>query len=432
MFTRWFPRGSFRFTVATNTISQLVGRVISVASMAIVSFLIAQQFGPDGYGDFVKITTYAAFFYTLADFGLNAVYVQRSVAADQATTRARLWQTLFGLRLVMGVALMSVAYLLLFFLPGSSDQGYTPLVRFGIVLLTPVLLAQTTTTTANAWFQKMLRYDLATLAQNAGSAVMLITAVALFLLFPIQGAIIGVIALMFGSVVTASVSLYFVRKTKGTVKPIIRWPSMRDDFRRALPLGLTLVFNLIYFHADSVILTLTRSTHEVGIYGLAYKVFELPLVLPIFFMNAVYPLLLQAYSQGKEQSANIFWRSMAFLLVSSIIIAFGLWIAAPLVVFIRPDFAESIVPLRVLLLGLPVFFVSAHLMWVLVAQKKPWQLLAIHTVSMGANVGLNMLLTPSYGYMAAAWITIVTELCILVASVIVVFQNRAWDRRGET
>lgn len=430
MFTRWFPHGSARLVVAKNTLSQAVGRGVSVISMAIVSFMLANRFGPEGYGDFVKITTYAVFFYTLCDFGLNAIYVQRSTETSHATLHVRLWQRLFGLRLVMSVLLIVVALTLLQFLPGDMKQGYTPLVRLGIWLLMPILIAQMTTTTTNAWFQKLLRYDLATVAQNAGSIIMLAAAIMLFISSSFNGAIVGVIAVLSGSLVTASVALYFVRQTRGVITPIIRWPSMIEDVRLALPLGLTLIFNLIYFHSDSVILTLTRSTHEVGIYGLAYKVFELPLVLPIFFMNAVYPLLLKA-STKTNQAQGIFWKSVVLLLISSVAITCVLWILAPFLTIIRPDFVESIIPLRILLLSLPIFFVSALLMWVLIAQKKQWQLLSIHTITMIGNLILNILLIPIYGYMAAAWNTVISELLILIVSVVVVFRSGKYNTKGK-
>jgi len=430
MFARWLSPHSLRLIVATNTISQLAGRAVSVLSMAIISFMIAKRFGPEGYGDFVKITTYAAFFYTLSDFGLNAVYVQRAVGTSEQPLRIRLWQSLFGLRVMMGTVLIAIALSLLWFLPGSSAQGYTPLVQLGIILLSPVLLAHATTTTTNAWFQRLLRYDLATAAQNAGSLVMLVVALVLFLVSTVNGAIVGVAALLLGSGVTALTALYFVRQTHGVISPIIQWHSMVNDLRRALPLGLTLVFNLIYFHSDSVVLTVARSTHEVGIYGLAYKVFELPLVLPIFFMNAVYPVLLQAHTQSTKHAQNIFWQSSAFLLVSSFVIAMILWGAAPLLILVRPDFVESILPLRVLLLGLPIFFVSALFMWVLIAQNKQWQLLTIHAVTMVVNIALNILLIPKYGYMAAAWNTVCSELLILIVSGMVVFRTRLFATKG--
>ena len=61
-----------------NTGSQVAGRAISALTTLGITILIARAFGTGGYGDFVKITTFVAFFYLLADFGFNAIFLQRS------------------------------------------------------------------------------------------------------------------------------------------------------------------------------------------------------------------------------------------------------------------------------------------------------------------------------------------------------------------
>lgn len=420
MFRRVFPLGSLRHSVASNTVSQMIGRLVSTVMMTGVSLLIAQRFGPRGYGDFVKITTFVGFFYLFADFGLNAVYIQDVVHTVRAFGDIKAWRRLLGLRIVVSFFLVCTAFIILLFLPHGKEQGYTPIVRFGILLLIPAIIAQAITTTTNALFQQKLRYDLSMIAQNAGSVSMMVLAAVLVWLTRINGAYLGVLSIGLGSFVTAVIALRLVRQQHVGISPVFQVRSMIHDIMSAFPLGMTLILNLVYFHSDSVVLTLTRSTGEVGIYGLAYKVFELPLVFPLFFMNAVYPLLLQA-GHKRKNSNMMFWRSFIILLVSSVVTTVGLWISAPLLTFVRPDFAESIAPLRVLILGLPVFFVSSLFMWVLIAQRKQWRLLAIHGVAMAVNMTLNIMYIPKYGYMAAAWITTFSELCVLLATGYFVF-----------
>lgn len=410
-----FPKGSLQRIVAGNTVSQLVGRIVSSFAIIVVSILIARQFGPDGYGDFVKITTYVSFFYLLADFGLNAVYLQKTAKKGirHRSFSSNSWQLLFGLRIVVSIALVLVSIIILSFFPQGFGQGYTPLVRLGIMLLVPVIIAQAITTTTNALFQKMLRYDLSTKAQNVGSFFLLVTALLLSRFSKIDGSMLGVASVFIGSVVTACVGLFLVRQKLGVVRPIFSLSVFASLLQESAPLGFALIFNLIYFHADSVILALTRSTQEVGIYGLAYKIFELALVVPIFFMNSIYPLLLESQHKSGFGQKKIFNTSFIFLLVSSVCIVVGLWTLAPLVVFVRPDFFASIAPLRVLILGLPVFFVSALFMWFIIAQKQQGVLLYIHGIAMLGNIMCNILFVPTHGYMASAWITIGSEVFIL-------------------
>lgn len=413
-----FPKGSLRRVVAGNTVSQIAGRIISSFTTVVVSIIIARQFGPEGYGDFVKITTYLGFFYLFADFGLNAAYLQhtaRKIVRPESFL-SESWQMLFGLRLVISCFLVFVALCILSLFPSGLSQGYTPLVRLGIMVLAPVIIAQAITTTTNALFQKILRYDLSTSAQNIGSFFLLTTALLLSRLSTVNGPMLGVVAVFVGSVATAVVALYLVSVRIGSIRPKFSSSGFLTLLCESTPLGLALIFNLIYFHSDSIVLALTRSTQEVGIYGLAYKVFELPLVIPIFFMNSIYPLLLEPHNKHGVSSKKIFDMSFIFLFFSSLIIAGIVWVIAPLVVYVRPDFVASIEPLRVLLVGLPIFFVSALFMWFIIAQKQQRVLLMIHGIAMLANIICNIALVPAYGYMASAWVTIGSEFFVLIVT----------------
>jgi O-antigen/teichoic acid export membrane protein len=307
-----------------------------------------------------------------------------------------------------------MAYTVLLILPQGSTQGYTTLVRTGIILFTPSIVFQALTTTGNALFQKYLRYDLSTIAVIAGSLVSLVlVGVITSIPFTSQSILYATSALLVGGAVTAGVALSLTRKLERVVHSTLSPPRLWSLFYASIPLGLTLLFNLVYFRIDSIILTVTRSTAEVGVYGLAYKVFELPLILPTFFMNSLYPILL-------GQSSGVFKKtirtSAVILFFSSLVIAGALWVCAPLVTVIKTDFFASISALRVLLLGLPFFFLSSLTMWILIAQKKQNILAGIYGVSMVVNICLNYFFIPTFGYMAAAWITVASEALVLLLS----------------
>jgi len=391
--------------IAVNTLSQLMGRGISALAMFIVTLIVARQFGAAGYGDFVKVTTYAAFFYLIADFGINAIFLQHDERKN--------WPALVTLRFIGSAGLIILSLIILALLPRAANAGYTPMVRLGILLFSPTILLQGVITTANALFQKHLRYDLATWAIFFGS----LTTIVLLLTTTNLLTVIGAVAI--GTLVTAASSFLFASRLVGHVRFASTIGQMKRLLVPAIPLGVTLLFNLVYFRADSVVITLTRPTAEVGVYGLAYKVFELVLVFPTFFMNAVYPLMLKRHETFKK----IFVSSFIFLLVTSLVVLGALWFMAPLLTRIKSDFAASVPALRVLSLSLPLFFVTSATMWALIALKKQSALAVIYGVSMIVNVAGNILLVPAYGFMAAAWLTVISEGLVLVLSGIILYKK---------
>ncbi|MEK7129598.1 MAG: oligosaccharide flippase family protein, partial [Patescibacteria group bacterium] len=272
---------SVKKIVAINTVSQLIGKLIGAGTSFVVAFLLARRLGAEGYGDFTKITTFVAPFFLLADFGLNAIFLQKK--DDKGW-----WAHLLGLRVAGSTILIFLALAILAFLPHGTNQGYTALVRLGIVLFVPAILFQALITTSNALFQKHLRYSMATIAIAAGSFVTIL------LVLPLStGVLAATLAVLVGTSVTAAISLVLVKRHTLLSVALSR-QSVTGLLVPSIPLGITLLFNLVYFRADNYIITLSRPTVEVGVYGLAYKVFEVALVVPTFFMNAVYPLLLSA------------------------------------------------------------------------------------------------------------------------------------------
>ncbi len=413
-----------RRIIVQNTLAQVLAKAIGAAATFGITVVIAQRFGPSGYGDFIKITTYVAFFYLLVDFGINAVFLQKDSP----------FGVLLGLRLIFSVILAGVAMGLLFLLPQGTSQGYTPFVRMGIILFIPSIFFQSLTTTANALFQKHLRYDRATIGVAAGSLVALLS-VWFLAAGTVQdkGIVFSVVALLAGSAVTAVVSLLLGQPFRIGDHISFDKQKLWSLFQASIPLGVTLVFNLVYFRIDSVFLTLTRETNEVGFYGLAYKIFELPLVFPTFFMNAVYPIMLRGMKGNDPHGymRRMLFRAFVLLCASSLFLLLVFWMAAPLLVFIRSEFVMSIPAVRVLSLGLPFFFLSSLTMWGLIALRKQVLLAALYGGIMVLTIFLDALLIPPYGYMAAAWITVASEGIILLASGLFLVHALWFDRKDK-
>lgn len=401
-------------TIALNTIAQIAGKIISGGTTFLVSIILARSLGVEGYGDFTKITTYIAFFYLFCDFGLNAAYLQ----LVSKTNEQQIKNTLFTTRLLIGLVMMFITLAITALLPGTDTQGYSMVVKMGIILFVPSILFQSMITTTNVLFQERLRYDYATYAITAGSVVTLISLYIGSKLFLPTAFLFGsVFALLSGSAATAAVALLFVKQFTITLHLVWNVNVMKQLLLLALPLGLTLLSNVVYFHADSVILTISRSTAEVGVYGLAYKLFEVLLVIPTFFMNTMFPLFIAAKkSENTKQLKHQINTSGVLLVGTAVLFSISGWILAPYISLIRPEFLPSVLPLRMLLLGLPIFYLTSLFMWVLIVERKQKQLLSIYLSSMILNIGANIVLIPQYGYMAAALITIISESFVLLCS----------------
>lgn len=399
-------------TVILNTFFQLLGKGVTGLVSFAISILLASQLGLTGYGDYTKITTFVAFFWLLSDFGVNALYVK----TDTSDTHNS-FGSLLALRLLFSAVLITAASGISLLLPSSDTNGYPWFIKTGIMLYSITILFQSMTMSANALFQKNLRYDLSVWASVSGSIVSLVGLLCISKVFLVsQNVLSSLLIMITGIAITSCVSLYLA-KTRIRFSFQYETQTMKKLFFLSLPVGLTLLFNVAYFRIDSVILALTRTTAEVGAYGFAYKIFEFLLVIPSFFMNSLYPILLEEeknrISQNHTSYGSLISKSAVFLFLSGCILSCVIFIAAPIIATLK-GFDASITPLRILSLSLPFFFLTSLFMWLMIVRSKQKQLAYIYGFSLMVNCIGNILLIPRYGMSAASIMTGATEIMTLL------------------
>ncbi len=405
--------------IAYNTAAQLVGKAATTITTLILTVLITRRFGPSGYGDFTVMMAYSALFYIIADFGLNAIAL-RDFTADESKI-SRYFKNLVGLRLVMSLALFSIGALALVFFP------YSRFVKIGVLVGLLTIFTQALYSSTNAIFQTRMRYDLSVLASILGSATILGLSFLSLRSFSEGGLLPIVGSYVVGGTVMVGVSLFFVRRLIGVIGIAKDSELWRYLFMAALPLGVTTIFTVVLQKADTLLLSVLSGSEAVGLYGASYKIFEFALVFPTFFVNSIYPIMVRRLGEGQEKLMETIKYSGLFLFAVSVIgSAVGYFLAPWMIrVVAGPEFFGSVRALRLLLLGLPVFYLSALFLWLLITLGKQRQIPFVYAAGAIVNVVLNLILIPRYSFHASAIITWTSELLILF--LLIFFSRRALE-----
>ncbi len=397
-----------------NTSSQFAGKLITSGVTLLITFLIARQLGPLGFGDLTKILAFVAPFYMVVDFGFNAIAVKR--IGEETGESTKLFNNLLSLRLVFSAILIVALLVIVLILPyaAASDTGFSPLVKWGIIIYALTIFSQAALLSANAIFQIKLRYDQSVLVLAAGYLATL-AFILLTIIFS-WGFLAFVISYVAGGVVIILSSLLLVKKYLATIRWEFNFPLWKNLIIQTLPLAITLIFNVVYFRADIFLLSLMRPSQEVGFYGLAYKFFEVILVAPTFFMNAVYPFLIVYFKENLTKFQKAIWQALLFLFLSAVIISVITFIFAPWIILIigGANFDQSVFALRILVLSVPFFYASSLFMWVLITTGQQKKLAVFYGVGAISNIVLNLILIPRYGFLAAAVTTGLTEAFVLI------------------
>ncbi len=408
--------------VIFNTGYQIIGKVITASATLIITLLIAKSLGPAGYGDFTKIFVFIGYFYTIADFGLNNIYIKLSHKEKDEN----LIRYLVGLRIVISIFLAIMAIIISLILPYNPQLGlgFSPFVKIAIAIASLTIITQALLTAANAYFQKNLRYDLSAISAAIGTVVILFSSVIFTLYNP--NLLFYTAGYVFGGITIVITSYFLIfNKLKYQILPLFNLKKFIKLSRNSFPVALALIFNLIYFRIDIFILAYTRSTVEVGIYGLAYQFFEASLSIPIFIANTLYPLLSKLYTENISEYKKQVKKWLILAIIASLFLILALFLVSFLIpVLYDARFYESQKALFILALGLPFFFISAILWHLLIIHDKQKYLCLIYLAGAIFNLTLNLIFTPRFGYLSASAITVVSEALITLMLILTIIVTK--------
>lgn len=409
--------------IAFNTLAQTTGKLATLVINLLATALVTRGLGRAGYGDYSLARNFWLFFTLWVDFGLNAVVV-RAVTRKKSLT-SHYFRNLISLRLLVTIVFVLLGLGIAFLAP------YPAVVKRGIAIALLILFPWSLYTSANTIFQVNFRYDRSVVSLILGQLVKL----ALIFVGIKEGW--GLLYLIGAGLVGNAVTVFFISfLIKGlgvsfTLGSDLRcW---RTLVRTAFPIGLALIFAQINAKTDLFLLSLLPipgrfglgSRETLGVYSLAYQLFKNAIVLPTFFMNAFFPIMVVDHKEDRARFMRRLRKVVLLLLVISVLgVGVGIVLAPWVIRLIAGEgFEHSIIALRILLLGLPLFFLSSPLQWVLVTVGKERALPFIYGLAAALNVALNLIFIPRFSYQASAAIVGVVEAVILSGLVYSVWRH---------
>jgi O-antigen/teichoic acid export membrane protein len=172
----------------------------------------------------------------------------------------------------------------------------------------------------------------------------------------------------------------------------------------------------IYNDVDKTMLSHYGMNAANGVYSMAYRVVDIA-TIPIYSIReAVLPRLFRHGRDGIRNACDLSYRLLRRALPFSFLVGCCMFVAAPLIPRIAgSEFAESVMVLRWLCL-IPVLR-SVHILLgsVLTGAGMQSYRTAGQLTAAGINFGLNLWAIPHYGWLGAAWTSLIADgtLCVL-------------------
>lgn len=397
--------------ILTNSAVPIGAQLFNRAVDLVFAAFVLRMLGANGNGQYAIATTVWLYAKTVSDFGLG-VLVTREVSRNPDRAGALLGSTTL-FRLVVLLSLIPVVGLYLLWGTTWSDLSRTS--AAAVVLLILAIVPSSYTEAVNSIFNGRERMEFPALLNILTNFCRVgLGLAALFSGFGVVG-LAGVAFLA----TTISAIAFHLSARHLRVQPI--WALGKRQARSLVLLSWPLLLNALllnlFFRADVFIIQAAQGNTALGSYDAAYKFINMLPLIPAYFTLAVFPLLSRYATSSAERLIDSYRLAAKLLFIVAWPITIGTMILAP--DLIRVLAGESYLPnsaiaLRILIWFLPVSYVNGITQYVLIAVNRQRTITIAFAAAVSFNLGANLILVPIYGYVAAAAVTIATEIVLFV------------------
>lgn len=388
--------------LALNTAAPTAARLID----GVFALVYLRLLGRSGVGAYTFLVVFTTYLDTLIDFGLNALVareVSRGSVAPQAAFRA-VGLIRLGLWL-LGLPLVAVVYGLFPRVANLSAEDALAGAIFYAALF-PTVLAKTAS--GLLWAAERLELT----AAVSVLATMLRTALGALVLFSGSGVVGLALASLVVNVVSAVTLWRLARRAPLANRPNHSVPGPAHWLRESWPLFVNQLLQGLFFKVDALLLPGLAGSAAAGVYAAAYKVSEGAGILSSSFTLALFPRLSR---QGDLSEA--YRLALRLLLQAAFPLAAGVaLLSEPIVAVVggRDYLPDSAVALSILICYLPLSYANGLTQYVLIAAGRQRLLTTAFLAALVFNFVANLLLIPRFSYVGAAWVTVASEVVLLV------------------
>lgn len=382
---------------------QVLGRALNLALGVGVTLVIVRSLGAHSFGVWSSLLAITQIAANLGELGLGQVAIGR--AASEHEHESEWLGALVAVRLILAVPIVLATILaVLLIAPTANARLAGVLLSCALVLGAPGSIA--------AVFQLRVRNDISTALLTLNSVVW---AGAVVAVAASSGGIVWLAGAMLAvSALTTSVTVLIARRLI-TVRLRGTGELMRVLARVGLTVGAAGILVTLYVRLDQVLVFVLAGERQAGLYGAVYRILDQIQFIPAAVMTTLFPMIASAYPADRTRVRQLAQTAADFLAVASLpILAFTIVAAHRLVLLLFGAQFIAAAPALPVLMGAFVAisfgYLTGGLVIILGLQRR---FLLYAALGLIVNAVLNVVLIPPYGFQAAAWVTLVTELVVM-------------------
>jgi O-antigen/teichoic acid export membrane protein len=381
----------------------------------VFALLMLRLLGPEGAGYYYFAVVIVGWFEILMNFGLNT-FLTREISRDRANAHTYLAQTSrLRLLLALGVAPLLILVVVLWRVFG----GLSVEAEIAIALLAISQIPSSLATGLSALFFAYERAEVPAALTIVSALLKAAIGTVLLLLGW------GVVGLGITSIVVNLITLVMLfvlarrifdfRLTIADFKqPALRLSKGQSSIlRESFPLMLNHLLATLFFKVDVPLLQALKGASVVGVYSAAYKFIDAFNIVPAFFTQSLFPAMSRMALQRDQSLSRSYVLALKLLVMTSLPLAVATaFLAVPMVGILggAEFLPDGAIALAIMAWSMPIGWINSVTNYALIAANKQHALTRAFIIGLGFNIVANIILIPMFSFVAAAVVTIFSEI----------------------
>lgn len=392
------------------------GYLVGILLGAATSVFLLRGLSVEEFGRYATVAALLGIVSTVTDAGLTAVGARELSLRERGPRRAELLGVLLGLRILLTAAGVGAAAIF------AVLAGYDRTMVWGTLLAGAGVLLVNTQATSMMPLSVELRLGALTVFEVLKQALTLIGVAAL--------ALAGASLLPYFAVqvaVGAAVLALTPRVVGGArmLRPRLARHEAVRLLADALPLAVAIAMNVVYLRLLVIIVSLTESKQETGLYATSFRIFEMLIGIPALVLSVALPVLAVAGARDSERLRYGLQRMTEVAAVLSLGLALTTAVlAAPAIRLLAGPAYDGAAPiLRIQAWALVPLFLGQVLVLALISLRRQRSLAVGNALALVLVIVLALSLTPRFAGRGAAAAGVLAEVALLV--ILLVLLGRA-------
>jgi O-antigen/teichoic acid export membrane protein len=409
-----FPK---RFLI--NGVSIFGGEAISRVATAAMALVVARFFGSEALGNYGYALALTSILLIVPDFGLH-LFTVREVSASPR----RLSEIFWGVHWAkLGLASLVIVFASFFGQWGILNDER----RLLFSILVVRILLQTFSQAAMSVFKALERMQYVAIQQFANSFVVVVwVGISLLVGAPLLLVVAGLVA---GQLVETCLGWLILRRFVPRFRMFDK-ATLISTLSACFPIGLTAILLALNLRLDIFILSLYRTSHELGAYNAALWFVIASFLGTSLLLTVLFPKLSRLLANRSERGAGYVLSLVKNGLLITSLGALFVWLfSRELIAFAFGDgFDSAASTLRILAPALPLGFLNTVFFYVFAAARRRFVCLGTLVIGIACGTVLSMVLTSRYGVAGCATAAVVREF--FISGIYIVFLVRGSQTRS--